>query len=1075
MREKFKLKDVKLSLLRACGVLRFSAMFLGLALIVQLTALPDLSAQEAAKHKVTGKITAASDNSPLPGASIQVKGTTSGTVTDADGNFSLDVSDNDVLVISSIGYVKEEIAVAGKSSIEMKLVEDITKLNEVVVIGYGTLKRPDVTGSISSITGDELRKSVPTTFDQALQGKVAGIMVQQISGQPGGGVSVQVHGVSSISGSNSPLYVIDGVIIPTPNDPGGGSNPLNTINPAEIETIDVLKNASATAIYGSQATNGVIVITTKRGREGAPRITYDFSYGYQEIAKKIETVNLQQFATLLNERAKVWGFDSRPQFANPQYLGKGTDWQKELFRKAPMSNHTITLSGGSANTQYLLSASYFNQEGISLGSDFKRYSVRLNLDNKTTNWLKIGTSIQLSHVDENVSATSSSVIETALNLTPDVPVKNPDGTWGGVTNTSDWVQIVNNPVAIALLVKDTKGRNDVFGNLYLEVQFTKDLSLRNEVSGDFDFQTQDQYTPTYQFGKTVNNINSSNYSYNQTYKTVVRNFLTYNHAFKKFNINVLAGHEAQLESYANVSAKRTNFPSNNVTSISAGDATTASNAGSKGTGPALESYFGRVNFIWNAKYLLTGNVRRDGSSNFPEENRWVTTYSGAFAWRINNENFLKNIRIINDLKLRIGYGLTNNQNIPGNTYVTQLASQANGLSGTAQAQYNLGNPYVQWEKTKDANVGLDGALFNSRINFSLDIYNRETDGLLLKVPLPAYSGTTAEWSPGALIAPYVNVGSIRNRGFDFRISSTNIVTKNFSWKTDVTVSQNVNKILSLGSGGRDANLSQTGDDGYVVEKSRVGLPIGTFYGYVYDGIFATASDFTTHALPVDQNGKTRTISSAGGGIWYGDRKYKDLNHDGVIDSKDQKSLGSPLPEFQFGFNNTFSYKNFDLNIFFSGSLNNKVYNKLAIKQTNPRNNTSYFTSVMDYAKLALIDPNGSATDVNNVYVTNPNTKIVGLRNDNTNENLRPRDLYIEDGSFLRCKNITLGYRLPANLLKKVHVESLRFYFTVTNAFIIKKYSGMDPEIGSWDSLKAGWDSGYYPQPRVYTFGLNLAL
>ena len=1075
MTEKLKLKDVKQSLLRACYALRFSAIFLGLALIVQTTSIPTLLAQEPAKHKVTGKITASSDNSPLPGASIKVKGTSFGTVTDVDGNFSVDAADNDVLVISSIGFVTEETAVTGKSSIDIKLIEDIAKLDEVVVIGYGTSKRKDLTGSISSITGDELRKTVPTTFDQALQGKVAGVMVQQISGQPGGGVSVQIHGVSSISGSNSPLYVIDGVIIPTPSDPGGGSNPLNTINPAEIESIDVLKDASATAIYGSQATNGVIVITTKRGREGTPRVTYDFNYGYQKIAKKLETVNLQQFATLLNERAKVWGFDSRAEFANPQYLGTGTDWQNELFRKAPMSNHTLTLSGGNANTQYLLSGSYFDQEGISLGSDFKRYSVRLNLDNKTTKWLKIGTSIQLSHVDENVSATSSSVIETALNLTPDVPVKNPDGTWGGVTNTNGWVDQVNNPVAIALLVKDKKGRNEVFGNLYLEIQFTKDLSLRNEVSGNFDFKTEDKFTPTYQFGKAVNNINSSEYSYNQYYKNAVRNFLTYNHAFEKFNINALAGHEAQLESYANVSAKRTNFPSNNVISVDAGDGTTATNSGNKGTGPALESYFGRVNFIWNEKYLLTGNVRRDGSSNFPAENRWVTTYSGAIAWRINNEIFLKSLKSISDLKLRIGYGLTNNQNIPGNTYVTQLASAANGLSGTAQAQYNLGNPYVQWEKTKYSNVGLDGAFFNSKINFSLDLYNRLTDGLLLKIPLPSYSGTTAEYSPGALIAPYVNVGSIRNKGFDFRIGSINIDTKKFSWKTDITVSRNVNKILSLGSGGRDANLSQTGDNGYVVEKSVVGQAIGSFYGYVYDGIFATASDFTTHALPVDQNGNTRTISSAGGGIWYGDRKYKDLNGDGVIDSKDQKSLGSPLPEFQFGFNNTFSYKNFDLSIFFSGSVGNKVYNKLAIKQTNPQNNTSYFTSVMDYAKLALIDPNGSATDVNNVYVTNPNTKIVGLRNDNTNENMRPSDLYIEDGTFVRCKNITLGYRLPANLLKKVHVESLRFYFTVTNAFIIKKYSGMDPEIGSWDSLKAGWDSGYYPQPRVYTFGLNLAL
>jgi len=315
---------------------------------------------------------------------------------------------------------------------------------------------------------------------------------------------------------------------------------------------------------------------------------------------------------------------------------------------------------------------------------------------------------------------------------------------------------------------------------------------------------------------------------------------------------------------------------------------------------------------------------------------------------------------------------------------------------------------------------------------------------------------------------------VRNRGFEFRISSTNINTKNFSWKTDFTVSHNENEILSLGSGGSDANLSQS-DRGYVVEKSVVGQSIGSFYGYVYDGVFATAEDFKTHALPVDQDGNKRTISSAKGGIWYGDRKYKDLNGDGVIDSKDQKFLGSPQPKAQFGFNNSFTYKNFDLNIFFSASVGNKIYNQLAISQTDPQNNTSYFTSVLDYAKLALINPNGSADNVNNVYVTNPNTNIVGLRNDKTNENTRPSDLYIEDGSFIRCKNITLGYRLPENTMKKLGLYSLRFYCTVANAFILTKYSGMDPEIGSWNPLQAGWDNGYYPQSRTFTIGFNLGL
>ncbi|HEV8285904.1 MAG TPA: TonB-dependent receptor [Chitinophagaceae bacterium] len=1027
-----------------------------------------------AQTKVSGKIINERTSAPTPGATITVKNTSRTVVADEAGGFVIEASSGDVLVITMVGYVKKEVTVGKSNSIQVKLSESISTLDDVVVIGYGRVKRKDVTGSISSVTGEELRRSLPTTIDQALQGKVAGIMVQQVSGQPGGGVAIQVRGVSSITGNNSPLYVIDGVIIPPPGDPGSGSNPLNTINPSEIESIDVLKDASATAIYGSQATNGVIVITTKRGRVAVPSISYDGYYGYQQLPKKLPTVNLQEFAALLNDRSVVWMFDARPEFANPKYLGTGTDWQSELFRSAPMHNHSITVNGGDARTQYLLSTSYFNQEGIALGSDFKRYSVRLNLDNKTTDWLKVGTSLQLAHVDENVNSTTSSVISNALSLTPDVPVKNLDGTWGGVTNDAGWIVPIPNPVGLALLNTNIRKRSQLFGNVYAEIQFTRDLSLRNEASGNFDFSNQNTFNPKYDFGRAKNTTNSSSYSSWQNFYTVVRNYLTYNHLFGKYSVNALAGHESQLNTSESVSASRRNFPSDNVTSVSSGDANTAANSGSKGTGPAQESYFGRINLGWNDRYLLTGNIRDDGSSNFAPGNKWVVTSSAAFAWKISNEAFLKDVKFVNDLKLRLGYGVTNNQGIPGNTYVTMLNTVNNGLSGTAQFQSNLANPDVRWEKTKYSNAGIDATFLNWRLSFSFDIYDRQTDGLLLNLPLPLFSGTTTSWSPGAMRAPYVNIGAISNRGYDFRISSTNIRKKNLTWRTDFTVSHNVNKVISLGNGDQGANLSQT-YNGYVFEKTVVGQAIGSFYGYLFDGIFATPEDFKSHALPVDQSGNPYPVSPNGGGIWYGDRKYKDLNGDGVIDTRDQTFLGSPLPKFQFGLNNSFNYKNFDLNIFLSGNYGNKVFNQLTIYQTYSGNNTNYFRSVLEYARVEYKDPNGSRTDVNNAYVSNPNTKIPGLRNDNTNQNLRPSDLYIEDGSFIRCKNITLGYRLPDRLLSKAHVHALRVYATVSNAFIITNYSGMDPEIGSWNPLQAGWDGGYYPQPRTFTFGVNLNL
>lgn len=1026
------------------------------------------STNSYAQTKISGTVVNQQTAAPITGATITVKNTKRFAVANETGLFSIEATMGEVLIITAVGFESKEVKI-GASQLKIQLQESFSQLDNVVVIGYGKIKRKDLTGSVASVSGDELRKTLPTTFDQALQGKVAGVMVQQISGQPGGGVSIQIRGISSISGSNSPLYVIDGVIIPPTNDPGNGANPLNTINPSEIESIDVLKDASATAIYGSQATNGVIVITTKRGSVAPPQISYDGYYGYQQIPKKLPTVNLQQLATFINERAEVWGFDTRPEFANPKYLGTGTNWQNELFRIAPMQNHSLTINGGDARTQYLFSLGYFDQEGIALGSKFQRYSVRLNLDNKTTNWLKIGTSLQLANVVENVNSSSAGVIGSSLWLTADIPVKNVDGTWGGVTNSSGWVQPVVNPVAMALINKNMNYRYQIFGNVYAEIRFTKNLSMRSEVSGNFDFSSNESFQPQTTFGKyTTPNPTSSSYSSGQYIYTVVRNYLTYNHSFGKNNLNVLLGHESNMSKSASVFASRSDFPSTNVQSISSGDPSTARNNGNYGNG-ASESYFSRINFSWLDKYLFTANVRRDGSDKFPANGRWATTSSGAFAWKINNENFLKNVKPINELKLRLGYGLTNNQGIPGNTYVTQLTTVANGLSGTAQFQSNLANPNVTWEKTRNANVGLDGTFFNWRLNFSVDVYDRYTDGLLLKVPLPAYSGTTAGWSPGAMQAPFVNVGSISNKGIDIRVGTTNISNKKFTWKTDITVSRNINEVLSLGAGGDDASLVSGNS------KTVVGQPIGSFFGYIYDGIFATADDFKNHALPADQSGNVRPIARAGGGIWYGDRMYKDLNGDGIIDTRDQTFVGSPHPKFQFGFNNSFNYKSFDVNIFFSGSVGNKVYNQLPVNQTNPLNNTNYFTKVLDYAKTALVDPAGDRNDFNNVYVTNPTTTITSLRNDNTNENGRFSNLFLEDASFVRCKNITVGYNLPQTLLAKARIYSLRVYANVSNAFTITKYTGMDPEVGSWNPLQAGYDGGYYPQSRVFSIGVNVKL
>jgi TonB-dependent starch-binding outer membrane protein SusC len=1029
----------------------------------------------AQQRSITGTVKETS-GSTLPGVSVLIKGTTIGTVTDANGTYTISASPESVLTFSFIGYKAQEILVAQQSTIDITLQEDVATLDEVVVIGYGEVKRKDATGSISSVKSADLTRTNPTTFEQALQGRIPGMVVQQVSGQPGGGVSIQIRGISSFSGG-SPMYVIDGVIIGGTANLGTGTNPLAGINPWEIESIDVLKDASATAIYGSQATFGVIVITTKRGQVGPPRISYDFSTGFQKIPSKIDVMNLQEYATFINERnAGIgWGFDTRPEFANPEYLGKGTNWQDELFRSAPRTNHTVTVSGGDTRTQYLFSGSYYKEEGIAVGSGFRRLSARVNLDNKTTDWLKIGTSLQLIDLKEDVNASSGNVIREALSQTADVLVKNPDGSWGGSSSELGWVQPTVNPYAVAVMNKDQVNRNQLFGNVYAEITFLPGLTLRNEANGAFSMATKDQFNPKFTMGNVAQINNSAAYDFSKNANTTLRNYLTYSRLFNdKYNTNIMVGHEAQLNKSEGISAGRNTFPSNNVQAINSGDPTSATNSGSKGHS-AQESYFGRLNFGFDDKYLATVNVRGDGSSKFAAGHRWVTTYSGVLAWKIKNE-FLQSVEVVDELKLRISYGLTNNQSIPDYSYTSSLSTVATSLSGISQITRTMGNPNVEWEKTKNTNIGLDGTLFNWRIDFSVDFYNRRTDDLLMKIPLPMYSGSATNWSPGALEAPVVNVGSINNKGFDIRISSTNVKKRNFSWRTDATVSRNINEVVKLNTDG--ASLT-----GWPYSQTVVGRSIGEFYGYQVEGVFSSLVDFygdeskgiLPHARPVDSAGKPYPIGTASGSIWYGDLMFKDRNGDGFITSDDQTYLGSPIPKVQLGLNNTFTYRNFDLNVFFTANVGNKVYNQLRMTAEFPDTDFGYFKPLQNYAKLALIDPNGSASDSSNVYVTNPGTKIPGVRNDNTNGNNRNSDVYVEDGSFLRCKAISLGYTFPDKLLQKAHISSLRVYINVANAFLITKYSGMDPEIGGWNPLEVGYDNGYYPQPRVFTLGASLQL
>ncbi len=1047
-----------------------------------------------AKVKITGKVLSDDGDKPLERVSVTIKGSNFGTVTDIKGDFTIYAYPKDILIFSFVNYTTRELVVGNKTRIDVKLEEDASKLVDVVVVSdvYDKNKTAKSnTDARSKISADQIATTQSTTIDQAMQGQMAGVVVQQVSGQPGGAVSVQIRGLANIGGSGEPLYIIDGVIIP-PNEPsaldGSSTNPLSSINPSEIASIEVLKDASATAIYGSQASNGVVLITTKRGNIAPPKITYDYYWGSQNLPKYYPMMNLREYAEFMNERVNGGNTGSGtgvsfPQFNNPKYLGEGTNWQKMLFIGGITQNHVIGVSGGDVRTQYAISGGYFHQTGIARGSDFNRYTFKINIDNKTNNFLKVGTSLNMANVQESTSTTDANIIAIALQQTPDVPFTNIDGSWG-MPDRNPYGYAVINPVALAYSRKDDRSRYQIFGNFYATIDFNKYLSLRNEYAPNLDFATEDRFNPTYNFGGGfVNNQSSTNYRSAQSYSYTVRNFFTYKRKWGRIiDLTAIAGHEAHAGLSTTVTAARRFLPSNEVQVVSAGDVTTATNAGTKNQ-YAQESYFLRNNIGYKEKYYFTGNLRYDGSSRFAPWNRWVLTSSAAFSWRLTDEKFIKNIKAINELRTRISYGITNNQNIPNYVYGSTLNVNLSALTGRSVLQTNIPNPDVTWEKTRSFNWAIDATLFKRRVDVSLDLYTRTTNDLLLNLSMPLYAGTVLSGSSsiGALTAPYRNMGSVNNRGIELNVTVYNIRKKGFQWKTTYVISHNKNKVLALntptaaffGSANSSAGIN-VGGVPQNIAKTAVGTRIAEFWGYQTDGIFTKAADFKNRALPVNSLGIPLPIQQ--NGVWLGDVIFKDRNKDGIINENDQTYLGSPFPIIQYGINNNIKYKNFDITIFFAGNIGNKIFNQLRLRAENPNDNASgYFKSVLNFPRVAKIDSNGSYTDINNVYVVNAGTRIQRISQDQSNGNTRFSDRYIEDGTFLRCKNILIAYTLPDKYLRKIFLNRMRIYFNVTNVFTITNYSGFDPEVGSRGTLVSGVDAGRYPLNRTYTVGVNLAL
>ncbi|MDJ1479265.1 TonB-dependent receptor [Cytophagaceae bacterium YF14B1] len=983
------------------------------------------------------------NGSPMVGVSVSEKGTTNGTTTNAEGQYKLTVaSEKAVLVFSFIGYTLEELPVGAQSQIDIKLVPDIKALGEVVVIAYGQVRKTDLTGSVSTVPVDEIKKVAVTSLDQSLQGRAAGVQITQNSAAPGGSTTIRIRGGNSIQGDNEPLYVIDG--IPFKNDgasSGSSFNVLSTLNPSDIESLTVLKDASSTAIYGSRGANGVVIITTKRGKAGKANVSFEAYYGIQQVRRKYPVLNASEYAEMVNEANTNEG--RSPIYTQEQInvFGKGTDWQDEIFRTAPISNYQFSMSGGDEKTQYAVTAGYFNQNGIVINSNFDRYSFRTNLDRKLNNKIKIGNSLTINRTLTNQSRTDGDlgsaglVTIAALQYPPILPVRNEDGSYIITNPALNFT--ADNPVALA---RDGKNRNTayrIFGNIFGEYQILEGLNLKISFGLDGILQKQERYDPrTVQSGLAQGG--SAAIFNAQSITWLNENLLTYTKTFNSVhNLNVLLGYTQQANRTESSRAASRNFV-NDI--LGTGDLGTGSVAltPSSGIGTwGLASYLARVNYGLKDKYLFTVSFRTDGSSRFGENKRFGYFPSAAFAWRVSEESFLKNNRILSDLKLRTSYGLTGNQDGIGNYPAYSLLSTQNYIIGnvvsTGIGPNQAANPDLSWETTAQADAGIDIGLLQDRITLTADVYLKRTRDLLLSVTIPSTSGYSSAIK---------NLGKVENKGIELSVSSRNLVG-DFKWTTDINFASNRNTVLDIGGApqifaGNVANIAQNINSGII----RVGEPLGSFYGYVTNGVYQTADELTQL---VDASAKKP-----------GDRKYLDLNNDKKINDQDRTIIGRAQPKFIAGMTNTFSYKGIELTVFLQGVYGNHILNanRFELEYLNGTTN-------QDLDMLNRWTPTNTDTDIPRASTTRPANRISSRQ--------------IEDGSYLRLRNVQIAYTLSNSLLKAIRLQSVRIYATAQNLMTWTNYSGFDPEVNRFgqDSRSQGFDYGGYPAAKTFLFGLNI--
>lgn len=1002
----------------------------------------------------------------LPGVSVTVKNTQTGATTDIDGKFTVTASQNATLVVSFIGFATQEIAVNNRKTINVTLADNIENLDEVVVIGYGTQKKSDVNGSVSTIKSSDIANIPQVSFDQMLQGKAAGVTVTNNSGQPGSAVSVKIRGASSLTGSNEPLYVIDGIPISgdatnrsTHGTPIAGSNfsnqgsnavsPLSMLNPNDIESMDILKDASATAIYGSRGANGVVIITTKSGKKGTGRITYDTFLSLQEQTKLLETMNLREYATLQNAIALEYGQQPRVEFSHPELLGTGTNWQKEIYKTAVLKNHQLAFSGGKEGVTYYLSGSYTDQEGTIVGSGFKRYTFKTNVDAKLKDWFKVGVNISagITNEDLTLNGQSNGIVSTSLLVAPDVPVRNLDGTFAGPPVNDSNISFTN-PVALALSKTNELVRKNFLGNFYAEAKLLKGLEYRFEVGANTEFSENTEFLPTYEWGQASNRNAVLNTRKQDWYSVNVKNLLTYRTNFGKNAVTILAGQEANETRWKGTALEARGFLSNDIKTISVAEASQVMPSSDYLGSNSLYSYFGRIIYDFDNKYSVTASMRADGSSKFADGKKWGYFPAASASWKLSNESFMEKTRdYVDNIRLKIGYGETGNQQIPNYRYGVVLNTSQTGI-GSAFLASNYANIDLQWEESKQTNIGIDFTLFNSRLGATVEVYKKESEKFLYQLPLSLML-TGGDSYYGGIAAPYSNIGVMQNKGMDITLTYATKPGNDFSWNSSLVISKYKNEVTELRQGlvlQKDILLNDFTPA--PVTNTVVGQPMGLFFGHHYEGIFRTQEQLDAFS-----------------GTYYGSRPqlgdaiYRDTDGSGNIDEKDLDFIGNPHPDFTYGFTNNFSYKGADLSIFLQGSQGNDIMNLTRRAGTL---NANLYTNQLAEA-IDFYSP------------TNTDASLPRPTNALSHSNNKISDRYVEDGSYLRIQNVTLGYSIPKDIISKMKLTRLRIYASVQNLHTFTKYKGYDPEVGSFnqDALFMNIDNGRYPTPRTFTMGLNV--